>query len=110
MRNAQEAHEAIRPAGERFRHPDEVAGSVGNDDANLYRLIWTRTIASQMTDATGESVAVRLGGLAAGQDVVFTATGRVLDHAGFLGIYVEGATTPKPTSTTRSVASHRWIG
>ena len=56
VRNAQEAHEAIRPAGERFRHPDEVAGSVGNDDVNLYRLIWTRTIASQMTDATGESV------------------------------------------------------
>jgi DNA topoisomerase I len=95
VRNAQEAHEAIRPAGERFRHPDEVAGSVGNDDVNLYRLIWTRTIASQMTDATGESVSVRLGGVADSQSVVFAATGRVLDHAGFLATYVEGSDDPE---------------
>ena len=94
VRNAQEAHEAIRPAGERFRHPDEVAGGVGNDDSRLYQLIWTRTIASQMTDATGESVSVRLGGDAGGRDVVFAATGRVLDHPGFLRIYVEGSDDP----------------
>ncbi|HEX2370770.1 MAG TPA: type I DNA topoisomerase [Acidimicrobiia bacterium] len=95
VRNAQEAHEAIRPAGERFRHPDEVAGSVGSDDASLYQLIWRRTIASQMTDATGVSVAVRLGGIADRQDVVFATSGRVLDHQGFLRVYVEGSDDPE---------------
>ncbi len=60
VKNAQEAHEAIRPAGETFRRPDEVAREVGADEAALYDLIWKRTVASQMADATGSTVSVRL--------------------------------------------------
>ena len=61
VRNAQEAHEAIRPAGEAFRDPAEVAAAVPDEQARLYDLIWRRTVASQMADAVGESVQVRLG-------------------------------------------------
>ncbi len=75
-RGAQEAHEAIRPAGD-FLTPQQVAGAVGPDEAALYDLIWKRTIASQMADAKGVSVSVRLGATAAtGQDAVFAANGR----------------------------------
>src|SRR5439155_13602825 len=51
VKNAQEAHEAIRPAGDRFRTPDVVAREVGRDESALYDLIWKRTVASQMADA-----------------------------------------------------------
>ena len=61
VKNAQEAHEAIRPAGDSFRSPEDVAREVNANDAKVYELIWKRTIASQMTDATGETVTVRLG-------------------------------------------------
>ena len=59
VKNAQEAHEAIRPAGDRFRTPDEVRGEVERDEAALYELVWKRTVASQMADARGETVSVR---------------------------------------------------
>ena len=61
VKNAQEAHEAIRPAGEHFRTPGQVAGELSADERRLYELIWQRTIASQMADARGTSVSVRLG-------------------------------------------------
>ena len=61
VKNAQEAHEAIRPAGESFRTPDQVSGELGSDERALYDLIWKRTVASQMSDARGKSVQVRLG-------------------------------------------------
>ncbi len=64
VKGAQEAHEAIRPAGDTFRLPDEVAGAVSSDEAKLYELIWKRTVASQMKDARGESVSIRLGATA----------------------------------------------
>jgi DNA topoisomerase I len=74
VKNAQEAHEAIRPSGDRFRTPAET-GLTG-DQFRLYELIWMRTVASQMRDAVGQSVTIRLGGAAAdGRDVVFSATG-----------------------------------
>lgn len=89
VKNAQEAHEAIRPAGESFRTPAQT-GLTG-DQFRLYELIWMRTVASQMKDAVGQSVSVRLGGVAStGEDVVFSASGRVITFHGFLKAYVEG--------------------
>src|SRR4051812_47158938 len=89
VKNAQEAHEAIRPAGESFRTPAQT-GLTG-EQFRLYELIWMRTIASQMKDAVGQSVSVRLGGAASdGRDVVFSASGRVITFHGFLKAYVEG--------------------
>lgn len=89
VKNAQEAHEAIRPAGDNFRTPAET-GLTG-DQFRLYELIWMRTIASQMKDAAGNSLTIRLGGPAAtGEDVVFSASGRTITFHGFLKAYVEG--------------------
>lgn len=95
VKNAQEAHEAIRPAGEAFRTPQEVAREVNADEAKVYELIWKRTIASQMKDAHGLRTTVRLEadgknfGIAA-----FTASGKVIKFPGFLRAYVEGADDP----------------
>src|SRR5476649_1865849 len=60
VKNAQEAHEAIRPAGDRFRTPDEVKRELSGDEFKLYDLIWKRTVASQMADARGQTVSVRI--------------------------------------------------
>jgi DNA topoisomerase-1 len=95
VRNAQEAHEAIRPAGESFRTPDQVAREVSPEEARLYDLIWKRTVACQMADARGESVAVRLGGISAdGRDAEFATSGKVIHFPGFLRAYVEGSDDP----------------
>jgi DNA topoisomerase-1 len=92
VKNAQEAHEAIRPSGDHFRTPGEIAREVSGDEYRLYELIWQRTLASQMTDATGQTVTVRLGAAArTGQDAEFSASGTVITHAGFLKVYVEGS-------------------
>ncbi|GGJ42736.1 type I DNA topoisomerase [Streptomyces brasiliensis] len=93
VKNAQEAHEAIRPSGDRFRTPAET-GLTG-DQFKLYELIWKRTVASQMKDATGNSVTVKIGGSAAdGRDVEFSASGKTITFHGFLKAYVEGADDP----------------
>ncbi|MFI9755064.1 type I DNA topoisomerase [Streptomyces collinus] len=93
VKNAQEAHEAIRPSGDRFRTPAET-GLTG-DQFKLYELIWKRTVASQMKDATGNSVTVKIGGTAAdGRDVEFSASGKTITFHGFLKAYVEGADDP----------------
>jgi DNA topoisomerase-1 len=95
VKNAQEAHEAIRPAGEAFRDPEEVADQVPADEARLYDLVWKRTVASQMADAVGESVQVRLGAQAAsGADAEFAASGKTISFPGFLRAYVEGSDDP----------------
>ncbi len=100
VKNAQEAHEAIRPAGESFRTPAQT-GLTG-DEFRLYELIWMRTVASQMRDAVGQSVTVRLGGAAAsGEDVVFSASGRVITFHGFLKAYVEGSDDPEKEADDR---------
>ena len=97
VKNAQEAHEAIRPAGERFRTPAETG--LSGDEFRLYELIWMRTVASQMKDAKGNSVTVRLGGTAStGEDVVFSASGRTITFHGFLKAYVEGSDDPEKES------------
>jgi DNA topoisomerase-1 len=90
VKNAQEAHEAIRPAGESFRTPGQIAREVDGDDFRLYELIWQRTVASQMADARGTTVSVRVTGTAAtGEEVTFAASGRTITFAGFLKAYVE---------------------
>ena len=89
VKNAQEAHEAIRPAGDSFRTPAQTG--LAGDQFRVYELIWMRTVASQMKDATGQSVSIRVGGAAAtGEDAVFSASGRVITFHGFLKAYVEG--------------------
>ncbi|WP_433572022.1 type I DNA topoisomerase [Streptomyces sp. CA-251247] len=93
VKNAQEAHEAIRPSGDRFRTPAET-GLTG-DQFKLYELIWKRTVASQMKDATGNSVTVKIGGVAGdGRDAEFTASGKTITFHGFMKAYVEGADDP----------------
>ena len=91
VKNAQEAHEAIRPAGEAFTDPKAVARQVPQPEARLYELVWKRTLASQMTDCTGETVQLRVGArTAAGADAEFAASGTVITHMGFREVYTEG--------------------
>jgi DNA topoisomerase-1 len=91
VKNAQEAHEAIRPAGERFRLPDEVKGELDRDEQALYELVWMRTVASQMTDARGQTVTMRLGATSSGgEDAEFGVSGTVITFRGFLAAYEEG--------------------
>ncbi len=92
VKNAQEAHEAIRPAGDSFRTPAQT-GLTG-DRFRLYELIWMRTIASQMADAKGESVSIRIDSRATapgelGDSCEFVASGRTITFPGFLRAYVE---------------------
>src|SRR6476661_8511993 len=89
VKNAQEAHEAIRPAGETFRTPGQVANSINGDEFRLYELIWQRTIASQMVDARGLTLSLRITAAADGRECVFSASGRTITFPGFLRAYVE---------------------
>ncbi|KQZ83175.1 DNA topoisomerase I [Microbacterium sp. Root166] len=89
-KNAQEAHEAIRPSGETFRTPASVAGKLDRDEQRLYDLIWKRTMASQMSDAKYETTTVTLAVDAAGRRAEFTASGTVYTFKGFLEAYEEG--------------------
>jgi DNA topoisomerase-1 len=96
VKNAQEAHEAIRPAGDSFRTPAEVRrAGLSGDEFRVYELVWKRTVASQMKDATGESVSVRVVGVSsAGERAEFGASGKVIGFYGFLKAYVEDADDP----------------
>lgn len=91
VKNAQEAHEAIRPAGRDFAHPDQVRSKLGAEAARLYELIWKRALASQMKDCQGTRVAVqvRCG------EALFKASGKTIKFAGFLRAYVEGSDDPE---------------
>ena len=115
VKNAQEAHEAIRPAGDRFRTPQEVQRvGLKGDELRLYDLVWKRTVACQMKDATGESVSVRAAGIpevsqdqdqhpernalpagpqsfdaGAVRTTEFGASGKIITFYGFLRAYVE---------------------
>ncbi|MEV8135883.1 type I DNA topoisomerase [Microbacterium aurantiacum] len=89
-KNAQEAHEAIRPSGETFRTPAEVGGELDRDEQRLYDLIWKRTMASQMSDAKYETTTVTLAVDAGGRRAEFTASGTVYTFKGFLEAYEEG--------------------
>jgi DNA topoisomerase I len=90
-KNAQEAHEAIRPAGDAFRTPAQVAGALRGDEFRLYELIWQRTVASQMADARGTTASVRLAATTSdGRATEFAASGTVITFRGFLAAYEEG--------------------
>ncbi|MCL2396068.1 MAG: type I DNA topoisomerase, partial [Acidimicrobiaceae bacterium] len=112
VKNAQEAHEAIRPAGDTFRTPAETG--LSGDARRLYELVWMRTVASQMADANGQSVQVRIAGAAApapaigslGEgrlDVEFATSGRTITFPGFLRAYVEGSDDPDAELGDREV-------
>ena len=91
VKNAQEAHEAIRPAGDRFRTPQDVKPELSRDEHALYELIWMRTIASQMKDAQGQTVSLRIAGESStGETVELGASGTVITFRGFLAAYEEG--------------------
>jgi DNA topoisomerase-1 len=95
VKNAQEAHEAIRPAGDRFRTPDAVRSELSADEFNVYDLIWKRTVASQMADARGQTVSVRITGQASdGRTAEFATAGTVITFRGFLLAYEEGRDEP----------------
>jgi DNA topoisomerase-1 len=90
VKGAQEAHEAIRPAGDSFRTPGQLAAGLARDEFRLYELIWQRTVASQMADAVGQTVTIRLAGRSTTDErVEFTASGRTITFPGFLRAYVE---------------------
>lgn len=92
VKNAQEAHEAIRPAGDTFATPDAVRRELDGDEFRLYELIWQRTVASQMADARGTTLSLRINGrvqAAQTREVQFSASGRTITFAGFLKAYVE---------------------
>jgi DNA topoisomerase I len=91
VKNAQEAHEAIRPAGDAFRTPQQVKNELSRDEYALYELIWMRTIASQMKDAEGQTVSLRIAATSSrGEKVEFGASGTVITFRGFLAAYEEG--------------------
>jgi DNA topoisomerase-1 len=100
--NAQEAHEAIRPAGDRFRTPAQVSSELSRDELALYELIWQRTIASQMKDAAGHTVKIRLAATTAeGEDAEFRAAGTVITFPGFLLAYESGRDEPEEDAEER---------
>ncbi len=90
IKNAQEAHEAIRPTTP-LRSPEQVAGELDPQELALYRMIWQRTLASQMADATGTTVSVRLGAKPGGVEVEFAASGTTISFQGYRKVYVESA-------------------
>ena len=89
-KNAQEAHEAIRPSGDVFRTPAQVSSELDRDELRLYDLIWKRTMASQMADAKYETTTVTLEVAAGDRKAEFTASGTVYTFKGFLDAYEEG--------------------
>ena len=100
--NAQEAHEAIRPAGDTFRTPDDLEGELSRDEHALYDLIWKRTLASQMEDARGQTVSLRIGAMSTdAENVEFAASGTVLTFRGFLAAYEPGRDEPSEEDEER---------
>lgn len=91
VKNAQEAHEAIRPAGVEFTHPSVVKDRLGLEAVRLYELIWKRTLASQMRDAEGIRVSVSIEV----ENATFRASGKTITFPGFLRAYVEGSDDPE---------------
>ena len=98
------------PGRGQLPHPAQVAGDrLSSDERRLYELIWQRTVASQMKDATGESVSVRVAGTSTGNErAEFGATGKVINFYGFLKAYVEDTDDAGPTGTTGSAGCRRW--
>ncbi len=90
VKNAQEAHEAIRPAGHPFELPEALRGKLDHDEYRLFELVWKRTVASQMADARGRRMTITIEGGGA----VFEVRGKTIDFPGYLRAYVEGSDDP----------------
>ncbi|MFQ5654877.1 MAG: type I DNA topoisomerase, partial [Planctomycetota bacterium] len=103
VKNAQEAHEAIRPAGESFPTPAELEGSVSPDELRVYELVWKRTMACQMLNARGRRMTVRIRGEGDGREAIFQANGKTIDFHGFLRAYVDGRDDPDAELADREV-------
>ncbi len=88
-KNAQEAHEAVRPSGEVFKHPSELAAVLHGRSLALYELIWRRTVASQMADAKLSTTSVKFGVNVAGEELELSASGTTVTYKGFLAVYDE---------------------
>ena len=99
VKNAQEAHEAIRPAGHPFDFPESLRGRLSPDQFKLYDMIWKRTIASQMADARGQriTISVEVEGAA------FQVSGKTIEFPGYLRAYVEGSDDPEADLAERDV-------
>ncbi len=104
VKGAQEAHEAIRPAGETFRSVEDVASELDDDERKLYDLIWKRTVASQMENARGKRMTVQLSADGPdGEALILQANGRVIVFPGYLRAYVEGSDDPEAELDDREV-------
>ncbi|MFT5288164.1 MAG: DNA topoisomerase-1 [Planctomycetota bacterium] len=101
VKNAQEAHEAIRPAGDEIAPVEEIKSRLGPDEAKIYELIWKRTMACQMKDARGRRMTLKVVNEGGDLEAVFQATGNVIDFPGFLRAYVEGADDPEAALSDR---------
>jgi DNA topoisomerase-1 len=99
VKNAQEAHEAIRPAGHPFDLPEALRGQLSPDQFKLYDLIWKRTVASQMADARCRRITISVEA----DGAVFQAAGRTIDFPGYLRAYVEGSDDPESRLADRDV-------
>ncbi len=107
VKNAQEAHEAIRPAGAPFDFPEKLRGELNADEFRLYDLIWKRTVASQMADAQGRRLTLTIEG----DGAVFQVTGKTIDFAGYLRAYVEGSDDPQgELAEQETVLPHVTVG
>jgi DNA topoisomerase-1 len=105
VKNAQEAHEAIRPSGDAFATPGQLASVLNTDEFRLYEMIWQRTVASQMADAKGTTLSLRVTGTSGdGAVCEFAASGRTITFPGFLSAYVE---TVEETSAQADDAESR---
>jgi DNA topoisomerase-1 len=89
VKNAQEAHEAIRPAGDHWATPESLAANLGPDEARVYELIWKRTLACQMPDARGRRLSAKIGADVGAREAVFAASGIVIEFPGFRQVYAE---------------------
>ena len=99
VKNAQEAHEAIRPAGHPFDFPEALRGQISPDEFRLYDLVWKRTVASQMADARARRITIQV----ALGDARFEAVGKTIDFPGYLRAYVEGSDDPDSELAGREV-------
>jgi DNA topoisomerase I len=99
VKNAQEAHEAIRPAGHDFDFPESLRNKLSPDQFKLYDLVWKRTVASQMADARGQRTTITLDI----DGAVFQASGKTIEFPGYLRAYVEGSDDPETDISDRDV-------
>ncbi|MGL6226956.1 MAG: type I DNA topoisomerase [Thermoguttaceae bacterium] len=99
VKNAQEAHEAIRPAGNVFRLPDTLRSKLSFDEFRLYDMIWKRTVASQMKEAIGRRMMIDV----ALEDAIFQVSGKTIEFPGYLRAYVEGSDDPDAELADREV-------